>query len=98
MDDLREPVEFYYEKYCKKWNRKAMIIGCSFGAQLVANYLGLEGENSFISAAVCVQAPMRLVELHKAIYSDSGSIYDKNFGILMKDLYRANEPYLRDYF
>ena len=52
-----------------------MILGCSFGAQLVANYLGIEGENSFISAAVCVQAPMMLVDLHKAIYANGG-IYD----------------------
>lgn len=38
------------------------LIGNSLGANIVANYLGEEGSECFIKAAVCVQPPMKMWE------------------------------------
>ena len=52
-NDLLEAMNYVYEQYCKKWNRKVFAIGCSMGANLLANALGDQGDLSFIEAA-CV--------------------------------------------
>lgn len=51
--DLLEAMNYVYNQYCKKWNRKVFAIGCSMGANLLANALGEQGDQSFIEAA-CV--------------------------------------------
>ena len=52
--DILEPMKYVYEKYCKNSDRKVFTIGCSMGANILANLIGHEGENCFIDAAFIV--------------------------------------------
>ncbi len=60
VSDLREPMEYIYQKYCLKFeenrghNRSFFLIGNSMGANIVANYLGEEGPKSIFKAACCI--------------------------------------------
>lgn len=59
IDDVQEPIEYFYDKYCKNTGKKIMALGCSMGANLLANAIGDDGESCKLTAAVCMQAPMK---------------------------------------
>lgn len=65
---------------------------------MLANILGKQGKDTFISAACLIQAPMNLVEMGKRIGVDANGFYDKALGRKMKEVMNDNEPYLRDYY
>ena len=98
LEDVREPMKSYYEKYCKKSGKKVLAIGCSFGGNLLTNVLGKEGSDTFISAACLIQAPMNLVEMGRKIRYEANGFYDRALGRKMKAVMIENEPYLKDYY
>jgi len=65
VDDLRQPLEYIYDKYCggrgdgsgeiaRGQSTDLFLVGNSMGANIVANYVGEEGSQCFLKAAVCV--------------------------------------------
>ena len=40
VDDILEPMTYVFDKYCRDQNRKAFAVGCSMGANILANLLG----------------------------------------------------------
>ncbi|CAI1924532.1 hypothetical protein SEUBUCD646_0D03850 [Saccharomyces eubayanus] len=56
--DIREFLQREKERYP---NRKLYTVGCSFGATMLANYLGEEGDKSPLSAAVTLCNPWDLL-------------------------------------
>ena len=78
--DQLDPMRYIYEKYCKQTQRKCFAVGCSMGANILANILGYEGESSFITAACVVQAPIKKWKCAKAIKNNFYGIYDKALG------------------
>lgn len=58
--DLQEPMQYIYNKYCVPKNKKAFAMGCSFGAALLSNLMGHEGESCILQAATLVNPPMKI--------------------------------------
>jgi predicted alpha/beta-fold hydrolase len=50
VDDILEPMRYYYDRY----QVKAMAIGCSMGAGLLANIIGGEADKCFLEAACLI--------------------------------------------
>ena len=71
VEDIRQPLEYIYQKYGK--GASIFVVGNSMGANIVANYVGEEGPNCFLKAAVCVQAPMKMWEC-------GTHVQDKHYG------------------
>lgn len=40
IKDITEPMEYFYNKFCKKQGKKVFALGCSMGANILANVLG----------------------------------------------------------
>ncbi|CCH62663.1 hypothetical protein TBLA_0H03820 [Henningerozyma blattae CBS 6284] len=57
-DDIKE---FLQREHARNPKRKIYAVGFSFGATLLANYLGKTGDNSLISAAATVSNPWDMV-------------------------------------
>ena len=95
-EDPLEAMKYFYEKYCQGKNKKFMAIGCSMGANMLVHLLGNEGETSFVDAACCVQAPMKLLEILKTLRVVHDGFYDRTLGASMKAVMRDNEPKLRE--
>jgi predicted alpha/beta-fold hydrolase len=53
-DDIKEPMEYVYNKYCRNTGRKCYAIGVSMGAMILSNYLGTYRSNTMLGGAVCV--------------------------------------------
>lgn len=99
IDQYEDPLEvmkYFHQKYCEGKNKKFMSIGCSMGANMLVHILGNEGENTFIDAACCVQAPMKLFEMMKTIRVVNDGFYDRALGASIKTVMRENEPVLKD--
>ena len=94
--DQLDPMKYIYEKYCKPNDRKCFAIGCSMGANILANILGYEGTSSFITAACVVQAPIKKWKCAKAIKNNFYGIYNKALGQGINDIVLQHEPMLRD--
>jgi len=54
INDIKEPMNYVHDKYCRPFNRQSYAIGCSMGAKMLSNLLGTEKENSVLSGAACV--------------------------------------------
>jgi len=65
IGDIKEPLEHIRRKYCSNQSRKIFLLGISLGANIITNYLGAEGSNSFVTAAVSFQPPMKFWETGK---------------------------------
>ena len=42
VKDIKEPMEYVYTKFSKERNIKAFALGCSMGANILANLLGID--------------------------------------------------------
>ena len=51
VEDIREPMQYVQKKYGKG---RAYAIGCSMGAIILSNYLGLYPDEGLLSGAVCI--------------------------------------------
>jgi predicted alpha/beta-fold hydrolase len=40
VNDVSEPMDFIFEKYCRKQNRPTFATGVSMGANILANLIG----------------------------------------------------------
>lgn len=82
VSDVREPIL----KVCQKLGithnseRKAYAIGCSMGAMILANALGVDGDDSILSGAVCVQAAIKKWEGLEYFQRSLGGVYDRAMG------------------
>ena len=78
IDDIREPINHVFKKYCKPHGQRAYAVGCSMGATVLANALGFSGDKSVLSGAVCINA---IIDKTKAI-----GFFDQNLGGFYCDL------------
>lgn len=98
VNDLREPMQHVYNKYCKGTGRRAFAIGCSMGAIVLANSLGVDGENSVLSGAVCVQAAIKKWMGLETFVNSLGGTYNRAMGKFQFDFIRANMDVLKPHF
>lgn len=54
LKDIQEPMKYIKDKYCNNNGKKLMAVGCSFGGNILANILGKESDDCFLTAACCV--------------------------------------------
>jgi len=86
---------YVYEKYCKPYNRKAFAIGCSMGANILGNLLGVQGKDSFLTAACVLQAPIKKWECQEGLRSSMWGFYDYVLGLSITEVVMKHEPILR---
>jgi predicted alpha/beta-fold hydrolase len=80
VNDIKEPMDYVFKKMNKDGNLKAYALGCSMGANILSNYLGIDQENSILSGAVCVQAAIKKWEVLKYFMNSLNGTYDKALG------------------
>jgi predicted alpha/beta-fold hydrolase len=59
---------------------KAYAIGCSMGANVLSNYLGLYPDEELISGAVCIQAAIMKWKGAEYFKKSFGGIYNRAMG------------------
>ena len=91
--DVLEPIK---EISAQNKDRKIFAVGCSMGANILANMLGYEGK--VVDAAVIVQAPMKKWCCGEAIKTSLFGIYDKAMGESLNKIMLRHEPVFREYF
>lgn len=96
--DLKEPLEYVYETYCKEQNVPLFVVGFSMGANIVGNLLAHYGKKSPITAACCVQPPMKLWITTKIIQKTFFGIYNKHLGKKFKQMLMMNMTVLKSFF
>ena len=89
-------MSYVHNKFCKNKERKSFAIGCSMGANILANILGRQGNDVFIQAACVVQAPIKKWESAKCIKENLFGIYDKALGEGINDVVMQHESVLKD--
>jgi len=62
IGDIKEPLDHIRKQYCANSNRKVFLMGLSLGANIITNYVGLEGKNCFLTAVASVQPPIKMWE------------------------------------
>ena len=73
-----------------------MAIGCSMGGNLLANVMGAEGENSVVTAACIVEAPIKLNEVAENLAKKP--MYDKKMVASMKKVIFREKEMMKKYF
>ncbi|CDW89740.1 embryogenesis-associated protein emb8-like [Stylonychia lemnae] len=100
QDDLREAVNFIVNNYCSSLSRNRQrdifLVGNSLGANLLANYLGEEGQQCPVKAACCVQPPMKIWVFSQTIRNTLYGFYDKVVAANLKKKFKHFAPGLRD--
>ena len=86
-EDLRSIVNQLRDRYPKA---QLSAIGWSLGANILVNYLGEEGKDSQISAAVSLCNPFDLSHCDANWQSGFSQIYDRNLASAMKDNFRSH--------
>lgn len=93
--DFSEAMKAIHLRYCRN-GRKALAVGCSLGANILANIIGLWGDNCILEAAVCVQPPMKMWELVPAIKHNCYGIYNKAMGAnLVTDMFSKHKSIMQ---
>lgn len=87
VEDIREPMFYVKEKYLKG---KAYACGCSMGANILANYLGMYPDEGILSGAVCIQAGIKKWEGAEYFRTSLGGIYNRAMGKYQFNYLRAN--------
>lgn len=98
VDDIREPMEHVFEKYCKPDGQKAYAVGCSLGAGVLTNCLGFDGGNSILSGAACVQAAIKKWEGVEFLEKSLGGFYHGHLGETRFNKIRDNIDVFQPYF
>jgi len=80
IDDVREPMQYVYDTYIKDYNSKVFAIGCSMGAMILSNALGVDKEDSIVDGAVCVQAAIKKWEGIETFRNALGGLYNRGMG------------------
>lgn len=98
VDDVLEPMRFVYEKYCEKEKRPTFAIGVSMGANILANLIGFEGENCFLSGAFICQAPIMKWKCVEPIRRNAFGFYNYVLGSNLNEVMMRHEPIVREHF
>ncbi len=98
VNDIKEPMEYVYKKLSKDRNIKAFALGCSMGANILSNLLGIDKEDSILSAAVCVQAAIKKWNVLEYFKNSLNGTYDKALGKYQFDRVRSNLNIMQPYF
>ena len=83
------------EKYGKG---RAYAVGCSMGAIILSNYLGLYPDEGILSGAVCIQAAIKKWIGAEYFRDSLGGIYNRAMGSYQFDYLRANLDLLQPHF
>ena len=97
VSDVLEPMKYLHSKYAEN-KRKTFAVGCSMGANILANLLGFESENCFIDAACVVQAPMKKWMLKDPIRNSMFGFYNYAMGRNLNKIMLRHEPVLKEHF
>ena len=87
-----------YNRFCQNQNRKTFAIGCSMGANLLANLVGHQGEACFLNAVCIFQAPMKLWEVEPFIRLSAFGIYNTGLGSNLNSLMLRHIDVLNEHF
>ena len=87
--DIREFLQREKERYP---NRKLYAVGCSFGATMLGNYLGEEGDKSPLSAAATLCNPWDLLLSALRMTEDwwSKTLFSKNIAQFLTRTVQVN--------
>ena len=96
--DVLEPMTAIYDKFCKNQNRKAFAVGCSMGANILANLVGHQGDDCFLEAACLVQAPMKMWEIETFIQNSACGLYNSHLGKNLNSVITRHQSVLNDHF
>ena len=86
-EDLRNVIDRLHDRYPKT---QLFAMGWSLGANILVNYLGEEGKDSKISAAVSLCNPFDLSQCDTNWQSGFSQIYNWNLASAMKDNFRSH--------
>jgi predicted alpha/beta-fold hydrolase len=95
-EDMLEPIKFYSQKYCQ--NRKVFAVGCSMGANILANLIGNEGDDCMLEAACIVQAPIKMWECERQLREELFGQYDVRLGQRVSEIALSHENVLQEHF
>ena len=87
VDDIREPMMCAQKMYGKG---KCYAVGCSMGAIILSNYLGLYPDDNLLSGAVCVQSAIKKWVGAEYFRDSLGGIYNRAMGSYQFDYLKAN--------
>ena len=98
VSDAREPIQYIYEKYVQQTGQRAYSIGCSMGANITTNMLGVDGDASILSGAVMVHTAIKKWEALSLADTRMGKIYNSAMGKYMFDFVQNNIEVLQPHF
>lgn len=98
--DVIEPIRHVCARFgiTPTSEKRAYGIGCSMGAMILGNAMGVEGADSLLSGAVCVQAAIKKWEGIDYFANSLGGIYNKAMGKYQWDYLKKNLEILGPHF
>lgn len=96
--DVLEPMTHVYNKHCRGKERQAFAVGCSMGANILANLMGHEGDGCCLDAACILAAPMKKWECQEGLRTGLYGAYNYFLGGNLNRVLLRHEPVLRDHF
>lgn len=99
-EDVKVPMEYIYNKFVKRdgQKKKCFAVGLSMGAGFLASVLGKLGPDTYIDAAVCVQAPCKWLPLLPHIKSSCYGMFEKKTVTALNAILLENKGILQPYF
>lgn len=98
IEDILEPMHYFFDKYCKSQGKKAMAIGLSMGGNLLANAMGAEGGATILTAACSIGAPIKMNEVAATLREALNGTYDKKLASYMIEYVRKHEEIMSEHF
>ena len=91
VDDVLEPMRYVYEAYLKPNKLKCYGVGTSMGGMIMTNVLATLGDESFISGAAIVHAPIEMSKCEKHIIEACGGLYNREMAQNVANILLRNE-------
>ena len=82
---------YVYNKYCRDKKRKAVAAGYSMGGDILANLIGHEGSNCFLSGVCLVQMAIKKHEMIEPLKKQLWGFYNYVGGIHPSGIIKKNE-------
>ena len=83
-EDVKEPTEFIYAKYCKPFGQRIYMYGVSLGGTICGNYLIEDDANHPLSGAALYGAPFNCPMTIGGFKTRCFGLYDKVLGMKTK--------------
>ncbi|CDW78532.1 alpha beta hydrolase domain containing protein [Stylonychia lemnae] len=101
-NDIKEPLEYIYNKYClnekKEKVRQIFYFGISFSGNILAHYVGTKSqENTILDGAAAICSPHRIWIVQETFYSNLWGMVEKYMLKKLKALYTQNTEVLRSH-